>query len=60
MSSGVPTQRTQILHNIDDIYGISALMDGDWKIIKGNEHLDKKANIIYRPNLLSIILNQMS
>lgn len=46
MSSGVPTHRTQILHNIDDIYGISALMDGDWKIIKGNEHLDKKANII--------------
>lgn len=56
MSSGVPTQRTQILHNIDDIYGSSALMDGDWKIIKGNEHLDKKANY----NLLLIILNQMS
>lgn len=57
MSSGIPTQRTQILHNIDDIYGSSALMDGDWKIIKGNECLDIKAN---NYNLHSIVFYQMS
>ncbi|XP_046674315.1 arylsulfatase B-like isoform X2 [Homalodisca vitripennis] len=38
MSQGVATTRTEVLHNIDDIYGSSALTVGDWKIVKGTNY----------------------
>ncbi|XP_054266641.1 arylsulfatase J [Macrosteles quadrilineatus] len=38
MSRGVPTTRTEVLHNIDDIYGSSSLTVGDWKIVKGTNY----------------------
>lgn len=30
--------RTEVLHNIDDIYGNAALTMGDWKVIKGTTY----------------------
>lgn len=35
LSENKPSQRTEILHNIDDIYGNAALTVGEWKILKG-------------------------
>ncbi|XP_071452644.1 arylsulfatase J-like [Hetaerina americana] len=33
-----PTSRTEILHNIDDLYGNAALTVGDWKVLKGTTY----------------------
>jgi hypothetical protein len=37
LSEDLPSNRTSVLHNIDDIYGNAALTIGDWKIVKGKE-----------------------
>lgn len=37
LSIDIPTNRTEILHNIDDIYGNAALTVDDYKILKGKE-----------------------
>lgn len=33
-----PSDRTEILHNIDDIWGSAALTVNDWKVIKGTNY----------------------
>lgn len=38
LSTDVPSNRTQILHNIDDIFGIAALTMGQWKVINGTTY----------------------
>ncbi|GBP07455.1 Arylsulfatase I [Eumeta japonica] len=38
LSRDGPSPRTQILHNIDDIYGNAALTDWPWKILKGTTY----------------------
>lgn len=37
VSQNEESPRKEILHNIDDIYGNSALTNGDWKIVKGKK-----------------------
>jgi hypothetical protein len=37
LSYDLPSNRTSVLHNIDDIYGNAALTVGDWKVVKGKE-----------------------
>lgn len=41
LSEDLPSNRTSVLHNIDDIYGNAALTMGDWKIVKGVRHIMK-------------------
>lgn len=36
LSEDYTSERTDVLHNIDDIYGNAALTVGEWKIVKGN------------------------
>lgn len=38
LSENLPSNRTSVLHNIDDIYGNAALTMGDWKIVKGTTY----------------------
>ncbi|GLV35650.1 uncharacterized protein CBL_01200 [Carabus blaptoides fortunei] len=38
LSQDVASNRTEVLHNIDDIYGNSALTIGDWKVMKGTTY----------------------
>lgn len=38
LSEDLPSNRTSVLHNIDDIYGNAALTLGDWKILKGTTY----------------------
>ncbi|XP_021919137.1 arylsulfatase B-like isoform X3 [Zootermopsis nevadensis] len=38
LSEDLPSNRTSVLHNIDDIYGNAALTMGDWKIVKGSTY----------------------
>jgi arylsulfatase A-like enzyme len=40
LSEDTESPRTSILHNIDDIYGVSAVTVGDWKLIQGENFLD--------------------
>lgn len=35
LSEDTESPRANILHNIDDIYGVSAITVGDWKLIQG-------------------------
>lgn len=35
LSEDLTSERTDVLHNIDDIYGNAALTVGEWKIVKG-------------------------
>lgn len=44
LSEDTDSPRTSILHNIDDIYGVSALTVGDWKLIQGKIYV--KINVI--------------
>nr|CAD7194792.1 unnamed protein product [Timema douglasi] len=39
LSNDSPSNRTQVLHNIDDEYGNAALTVDDWKIVKVYPHL---------------------
>lgn len=39
LSSNVPSSRTEILHNIDDIWGSAALTMDDWKVLKGTNYM---------------------
>lgn len=34
----LPSERKEVLHNIDDIYGIASLRVQDWKIVKGSTY----------------------
>nr|CAD7453683.1 unnamed protein product [Timema tahoe] len=38
LSKDSPSNRTQVLHNIDDEYGNAALTVDDWKIVKGTSY----------------------
>ncbi|RLU15878.1 hypothetical protein DMN91_011634 [Ooceraea biroi] len=38
LSEDTESPRTSILHNIDDIYGVSAVTVGDWKLIQGSTY----------------------
>lgn len=42
LSNNTESPRTSVLHNIDDIYGVSAITVGDWKYIQGNRILRVK------------------
>lgn len=35
LSEDTESPRANVLHNIDDIYGVSAITIGDWKLIQG-------------------------
>jgi hypothetical protein len=35
LTEDLPSNRSSVLHNIDDIYGNAALTLGDWKMLKG-------------------------
>lgn len=38
LTADEPSNRTQILHNIDEMYGNSALMMGKWKVVNGSTY----------------------
>ncbi|CAG9859294.1 unnamed protein product [Phyllotreta striolata] len=38
LSNDEPSNRTEILHNIDDIYGNAAITVGSWKLLKGTTY----------------------
>ncbi|KAM0735511.1 Arylsulfatase J [Formica fusca] len=38
LSEDTESPRANILHNIDDIYGVSAITVGDWKLIQGSTY----------------------
>lgn len=38
LSKDLKSDRNEILHNIDDIWGSAALTVGDWKIVKGTNY----------------------
>ncbi|KAK9508335.1 hypothetical protein O3M35_005923 [Rhynocoris fuscipes] len=38
LNHGTVSHRTFVLHNIDDIYNVSALTIGDWKLVKGSTY----------------------
>lgn len=38
LSMDQPSIRTEILHNIDDIWGSAAVTVNDWKLIKGTNY----------------------
>lgn len=45
-------ERSEILHNIDDIFGSAALTVGQWKIVKGNSvFLWQGRSVTYTPNV---------
>lgn len=35
LSEDTESPRANVLHNLDDIYGVSAITVGDWKLIQG-------------------------
>lgn len=39
LSEDRASERSEVLHNIDDIYGNAALTVGEWKIVKGSSCL---------------------
>jgi hypothetical protein len=38
LSQNLISKRTEILHNIDDIWGSAALMQGKWKLVQGTHY----------------------
>lgn len=38
LSTDITSERTEILHNIDDIYGNAAVTKGPWKVVKGTNY----------------------
>ncbi|XP_076235831.1 arylsulfatase B [Calliopsis andreniformis] len=38
LSEDIKSLRKSVLHNIDDIFGVSAIMNGDWKFMKGTTY----------------------
>lgn len=43
LSEDTESPRSNVLHNIDDIYGVSAITVGDWKLIQGKRVLRSKS-----------------
>ncbi|KAG4069818.1 hypothetical protein HA402_006833 [Bradysia odoriphaga] len=41
LSTDGTSDRTEILHNIDDLYGNAAVTQGDWKVMKGTTYQGK-------------------
>lgn len=50
LSEDLTSERTDVLHNIDDIYGNAALTVGEWKIVKGKlpNHLNPFKMCVFR------------
>lgn len=48
LSEDTESPRANVLHNIDDIYGVSAITVGDWKLIRGKR---RREEILFYNNL---------
>lgn len=46
LSEDTESPRANVLHNIDDIYGVSAITVGDWKLIQGKIISTDRENIL--------------
>lgn len=44
LSTDTTSERLEILHNIDDIYGHASVTKGDWKVLKGTNYQGKWDN----------------
>lgn len=42
LSENLGSKRVEVLHNIDDIWGSSALMVNKWKVVKGTNYQGEK------------------
>lgn len=40
ISSGVPTSRQEILYNIENVFGYSAVMKDGWKLVNGTDEIE--------------------
>lgn len=38
LTANIPSERNEILHNIDDIWGSASLTVGQWKLLKGTNY----------------------
>nr|CAD7428336.1 unnamed protein product [Timema monikensis] len=56
LSKDSPSNRTQVLHNIDDVYGNAALTVDDWKIVKG--YINRKCTHICLEKEWKIVLEE--
>lgn len=69
LSFDLESNRTSVLHNIDDVYGVAALTANQWKIVSGKapqdyvllvarvlQGLSKKVKSVLRKLILSRVL----
>lgn len=57
LSEDSSSNRTEILHNIDDIYGNAALTVGEWKIVKGIVNLLPVGKCVTKAATLKVRFN---